>query len=120
MFTCKIPSPYNLFCKVNTPPPINRSRTHVYAKYKRCEFPEIDCRMGTSSEMATLALTFEDVQGVYMMAFITGDLYSQHTNVIMDRHKRKLLPYKEFYWTIRVETTQMGVNIGRSKVELCA
>jgi hypothetical protein len=50
MFTCNIPShiifssflhvqyssPYNLFCKVNNPHPlINRSRTHMYAKYKR-------------------------------------------------------------------------------------
>ena len=35
MFTCKIPSPYNPFCKINSVPPlINRSRTHVYAKYK--------------------------------------------------------------------------------------
>jgi hypothetical protein len=34
MFTCKIPSPYNLLCKVNNPS-INRSRTHMYAKYKR-------------------------------------------------------------------------------------
>ena len=30
----KIPSPYNLFCKLNNPP-ISRSRTRVYAKYKR-------------------------------------------------------------------------------------
>ena len=34
MATCKIPSPYNPFCKVYNPP-INRSRTHMYAKYKR-------------------------------------------------------------------------------------
>ena len=34
MFTCKIPSPYDLFCKVNNPP-INKSRMHVYAKYTR-------------------------------------------------------------------------------------
>ena len=36
MITCKISSPYNLFRKVNSPPPlINRSRMHVYAKYKK-------------------------------------------------------------------------------------
>jgi hypothetical protein len=32
-FILKNTIPYNLFCNVNSPP-INRSRTHVYAKYK--------------------------------------------------------------------------------------
>lgn len=67
----------------------------------------IDSRMGTSSRMAALALTFEDVQGVYVMAVINGDLYSQHTKVLVDRHKRKLLPYKDFYWTLRIETVHI-------------
>ena len=38
MFTCKIPSPCNPFFKINNPP-INRSRTHVYAKYIRGSAP---------------------------------------------------------------------------------